>query len=135
MLENISGIIAVQLRRIFLHGVLYIQHEGILFIPDFDQAQGLCRRHGVLRHHCRDVIAVKADRVRQDQPIFDIPELGIRHPGMPGCRIIMLFLQVEAGQNVDNAINLFRLRRVYGEDPSVGNGRMQNARDISPAVT
>ena len=80
MLQDIAWISAVQLRCAILHGLLHIHHEGVFLVPDFDQVQSPGRRQRVLGHHRPDVIPAKADHIRQDQPVLNIPEFGIRYP-------------------------------------------------------
>ena len=112
VLQDVVREVFVQLRRAVLHGLAHIQHEGILLVFHADQPQGLRRRHLVLRHDGRDIVAVKPHPVREDQPVRHVLVIRIRGPRMPRRREIMLFLQVKTGQDLHDAGHLFRFRRV-----------------------
>ena len=107
--EDIVGELFMQQRRAVFHGFLHVQHEGIFLILHPDQAKRLRGSHLVLRHHRRDVVSVEAHAFRQDQAVCHVLVGRIRGPGMSRRREIMLFLQVETGQDLHHAGNFLSL--------------------------
>ena len=134
MFEDIVGILFMQQGSSVLHGLLHIQHKGVLFVLHPDQAQSLRGGDLVLRHDSSDIVSCETDPVCQDQAVRDVLMRRICGPGVAGCRKIVLLFEIKAGQDPDHAGNLFRLRCINGNDSSVGNGGMQYPGNIGAAV-
>ena len=100
----------MDLRSILLHGILYIHNERILLILYFDGPQCLGCCHLILCYDCTDVIAVEADTVCHDQTVCHVLMRRVRRPRMACSRKIVLFLQIEAGEDFYDSRNLLRLR-------------------------
>ena len=109
VLQDIVRELLMQLRRALFHRFLHVQHKGVFLILHFDQPQGLSRRDLVLRDDGGDVVPVETDAVRQDQPVRHVLMGRVRGPGMARRRKIVLLLQVEAGQDLHDPGDLFRL--------------------------
>ena len=134
VLQDVVGKVFMQLGRAFLHGLLNVQHKGVFLVLHFDLLQSLGRGHLVLGHHGGDIVSVEAHPVRQYEPVCHVLVGRVRGPGMPRRGIIVLFLEIEAGQYLHHARHPLSLGGVDGHDPSVGYGRMQQPGDIGPSV-
>ena len=99
----------MDLRSILLHGILYIQDEGILLILYFDGPQRLGCCHLILRYDCTDIITIDTVTVGHDPTLRHILMRRVGRPRMACGRIIMLFLQIEAGEDFYDSRNLLRL--------------------------
>ena len=123
--EYIIGVCLMQLRRPVLHGLLRIQHKGILLITDPDQANSLSSSHFIFRNHCCDVISVEAHCVRQDQAVSHILMLRFHGPGVPGRGKIAFFFQVKTGEDPDHTFHFFRFRCIDRKNLAMCNRGMQ----------
>ena len=130
MLEDIVREFLMQQRRPVLHGFLHIQHERVFLVFHPDQPQRLRGRDLILRHDGRDVVPVEPDALCQDQAVRHILMGGVGGPGMARRRVIVLFFQVEAGQDLYDPGNLLRFGRVERDHLPVGNGGLTDPGDI-----
>ena len=134
VLEDVVGVGFVELGRAVLHGVQYVQYEGVLLILHFDGPECLGGGHLVLRHHRGDVVAVEADPLGQYQPVGHILMALVGGPGMSGGGEVVLLLQVKAGKDFDHAGDGFRRGSVDGLDPAVCDGGVQYLGHIGALV-
>ena len=124
--QHVAGIVFVELGRIGSHGLLHVQHKGEFLIVYLHQPGGLGSGHLIPGHHNGDIVAVKAHMAGQQQPVGHILMVGVRGPGVPGGREIVL-RHVETGENLDHAGDTFRLRRVNRFHQAMGHGGMDQA--------
>ena len=121
--EDISGIIFVDLRRVRLHGLLSVQHEGQFLILHLQRPDTLHGRHLVLRDDHSHIVAVVADMAVQQVAVRHILMTGVHGPGMArrGKRNIRY---VKAGQHLHHAVDGLRRRRIHGLHEAVGDLRV-----------
>ena len=100
--------IRMEHRRPLRHRLLHCRNRRILFVFDFDCAQGLIARHLVLRNNCRNIVSVQTHAGIQKLPVADILMLKLRAPGMPRRRELVI-RHVKARYDPHHAGYLFGL--------------------------
>ena len=124
----------VELGRAVLHGLLNVQDEGQSLILHLDGPDGLGGGHLVLRNNHGHLVAVVADMPVQQLPVRHVLVVGVRGPGM-ARRGKLDVRRVEAGQDLHNAGDGLRRRRIHGLHKAVGDGGMADLRNQGAAVT
>ena len=113
VLEDISGIILMDLRRVRLHGLLNVQHEGQFLILHLQCPDALHGRHLVLRDDHGHIVAVVADMAVQQVAVRHILMTGVHGPGV-ARRGKGNIRYVKAGQHLHHAVDGLRRRRIHG---------------------
>ena len=123
VLEDISGIILMDLRRIRLHGLLNVQHEGQFLVLHLQRPDALHGRHLVLRDDHGHIVAVVADMAVQQVAVRHILMTGVHGPGV-ARRGKGNIRYVKAGQHLHHAVDGLRRRRIHGLHEAVGDLRV-----------
>ena len=105
MLEDISGIILVDLRCVRLHGLLNVQHEGQFLVLHLQRPDTLHGRHLVLRDDHSHIVAVVADMAVQQVAVRHILMTGVHGPGV-ARRGKGNIRYVKTGQHLHHAVDL-----------------------------
>ena len=123
VLEDISGIILVDLRRVRLHGLLNVQHEGQFLVLHLQCPDALHGRHLVLRDDHSHIVAVVADMAVQQVAVRHILMTGVHGPGV-ARRGKGNIRYVKAGQHLHHAVDGLRRRCIHGLHEAVGDLRV-----------
>ena len=131
--QDVIGVLLVELRGAGLHGLLHIQHKGILLVAHLPQPGGLSGSHLVLRHHRSHLIAVVAHMAVHQQPVCHVLVVGVGAPGVPR-RGEGNVGYVKAGEDLHHSGDLLRLPGIDGCDHTVGHGGVDQAHHQGAAV-
>ena len=112
MLQYIPRIFLMKPGRAFFHGLLYIQHEGILLILYLNGPKGLAGRHLVFCNDRGHIVTVETDPVRQHQAVRHVLMTFLRRPGV-ACGREVILRHVKASNHLDHARYLSGLVRIY----------------------
>ena len=123
VLEDISGIILVELGRVRLHGLLNVQHEGQLLVLHLQCPDALHGRHLVLRNDHGHIVAVVADMAVQQVAVRHILMTGVHGPGV-ARRGKGNIRYVKTGQHLHHAVDGLRRRCIHGLHEAVGDLRV-----------
>ena len=126
VLEDVVGVILVELGRAVLHGLLHVQHEGQLVILYLQRPNALHGGHLILGDDHRHIVAVVPHVAVQQVTVGHVLMAGVHGPGM-ACRGEAVLRHIEAGQHLDHTGDGLRRRLVNGLDEAVGDGRMLDA--------
>ena len=116
----------MELRCAFLHGLLYIQHEGQLFILHLQCPHALHGSHFVLCDDHRYIVAIVAHMTIQQQTIRHVLMTGVHRPRV-ACRGERNVGHIKAGQHLHHAVNSLGGRGVHALDITVGDLRVLDA--------
>ena len=133
MLQYIPRIFLMKPGRAFFHGLLYIQHEGVLLILYLNGPKSLAGGHFVFCNNRGHIVTVEPDTVRQYQAVRHVLMAFLRRPGVACGRKIIL-RHVKASNHLDHARYLPGILRIYGYDLAVCDCGMQYLRDICAFV-
>ena len=126
VLEDVAGVVLVELGRAVLHGLLHVQHKGQLVVLHLQRPDALHGGHLVLGDDHRHIVAVIPHMTVQQIAVSHVLVAGVHGPGM-ARRGEAVLRHVEAGQHLDHAGDGLRRRLVDGLDEAVGDGRMPDA--------
>ena len=126
--QNVAGVVLLDLRRAGLHGLLHVQHKGVLVIVHLHQPCGPGGGNLVLGDHHSNLVAVVAHVPVQQQPVGHVLMMGVRGPGM-ARRGKGDVRHIEAGKDPHHAGDLLSPRRVHRAHHTVSDGGMDNPGD------
>ena len=126
VLQDVAGVLLMELRGVRLHGLLHIQHEGQLLILHLQRPDALRGGHLVLRDDHRHIVPIVADVPVQKMAVRHVLVSRVHGPGVARRGEGML-RHVEAGQDPDHAGNGLRPALVHVLHEAVGDGGVLDA--------
>ena len=125
--QDVVRVLLVEHRRALRHGLLRLQHHGVLLILHPDELQGPPGGDLVLRHHGGNVVAVDAHTAVEQLAVGHVL-VGLLHaPGVAGGGVLDV-RHVKAGQHLHHPGQGLGGGDIHGLDPAVGNGAVENLR-------